>query len=120
MEVPRTYALALKPFGFDVGCAEQGGAPAIGNSERIERMGACREFQIAAVSRVDGVATGSHVGNQDHAIGVRVGEGLEEDRVDCTEDCGGRADAERQGEHGDSGKAGVVAEAAHGQHGRRT
>lgn len=46
----------------------------------------------------------------DHAIGVGVGEGLEQHRVDHRKDGGVGSNAQRQSGDGGEGKAGVLAE----------
>ena len=55
-------------------------------------------------------AIGRIVKELDHAVGIGVGEGLEQNRVDYREDGGVGSDAQRQSGQGGEGKAGVLEE----------
>jgi hypothetical protein len=53
-----------------------------------------------------------HRPNHDYAVGIAVGQGSEQRRIDHTEDCTVRADAQGEGNRGDGGEAGILKEEA--------
>ncbi len=107
--------LAVEAFGAFFGGVENVGAGASGDAiEDVILRGVGAEFggsDSGAGTAVSGLVGVADL-HDDEAVGVRVGEGVEQDSVDDGEDGGGGADAEGESENGDGGEAGIFAQHA--------
>ncbi len=106
-EVVGADGLSAQPLGF--GATLERRRPRLERRERVERMIPQQNLAIRSERDRHRRSVVADVRDHQHAVGVRVGKRLEENRIDRAEDDGRRPDAECQRDRADGGEAGIRA-----------
>src|SRR5215831_2192877 len=107
LEESGAHTLAFEPLWFIT--ARYGRLPWLKDRRGFKGVAALRELEVGAKGNFRSTALPG-VPEHENATGMRIGQRLEKNRIDGTEDCCTGADAKAKGDNTDCGEARVAAQ----------